>query len=73
MLLTTCLVWKCKTVHDAFIYMVTYEGQWDGRKMKGESPYTYTASSWWDAENYKKELEQEFPDREWTIEAKDVS
>ena len=28
---------------DAIIYMITYEGQWDGKK--GESPYTWTAHS----------------------------
>jgi len=60
-------------MHDCYIYMITYEGQWDGRKKEGESPYTYSAPSWWSAEVYKKELEKEFPDREWTIEAKDVS
>jgi hypothetical protein len=70
---TTCLVWRWKIVHDCYIYMITYEGQWDGRKMEGESPYTYTASSRWWAEHYKKELEQEFPGRVWTIEEKDVS
>jgi len=58
-------------MHDAIIWMVTYEGQWDGRK--GESPYTWTAPTLQTAEDLKLELEEEFPNRVWKITEKDVS
>ena len=51
--------------------MVTYEGQWDGKK--GESPYTYTAPTAGAAMELVEELEQQYPDRKWRIEEKDVS
>ena len=60
-------------MHDAIIWMVTYEGQWDGRKMEGESPYTYTAPSAGAAIELLEELEEQYPDRKWTITEKDVS
>jgi len=56
---------------EAVIWMVTYEGQWDGRK--GESPYTYTAPTAGAAMELVEELEQQYPDRKWRIEEKDVS
>ena len=56
---------------DAIIYMITYEGQWDGKK--GESPYTWTAHSASQAISIVEELEQQYPDRKWRIEEKDVS
>lgn len=58
-------------MHDALIYMVTYEGQWDG--MKGESPYKWTAFDRIEAEKLKAELEKEHPDRVWSVSEKDVS
>ena len=60
-------------MHDAIIWMITYEGQWDGRKMKGESPYTWIASSAGQAIAMVEELEEQYPDRKWRIEEKDVS
>ena len=51
--------------------MVTYEGQWDG--MKGESPfkwYTFDRNS---ADKLKGELEEKYPEREWSVSEKDVS
>ena len=60
-------------MHDAIIWMVTYEGQWDGRKMEGESPYTYTAPSAGAAIELLEELEEQYPDRKWKITEKDVS
>ena len=56
---------------EATIWMITYEGQWDGRK--GESPYTWTAYSASAALQLCEELEQQYPDRVWRIEEKDVS
>lgn len=56
---------------DATVWLVTYEGQWDGKK--GESPYTYTAFSAGEAISMVEELEQQYPDRKWRIEEKDVS
>jgi hypothetical protein len=49
-----------------YIWLVTYKGQ-------TESPYTWTASYFEEALNLMKELENEFPNREWDIEQKDVS
>jgi len=60
-------------MRDALIYMVTYDGQWDGSTMQGESPYTWTAPSYQSAVDLKGELEEEFPDRVWSITEKDVS
>ena len=60
-------------MHDALIFMVTYKGQWDGRKMEGESPYKWTAFDRIDAEKLKGELEEKFPEREWSVSEKDVS
>ena len=56
---------------DCYIYMLTYKGQWDGRK--GESPYTWIAHSYTEAEQMKKDLEAEYPSRVWSIGEKDVS
>lgn len=56
---------------EATIWLITYEGQWDGRS--GESPYTYTAHSASAAISMVEELEQQYPDRKWRIEEKDVS
>jgi hypothetical protein len=51
--------------------MVTYEGQWDG--LKGESPYKWTAFDRIDAEKLKDELEEKYPERQWSVSEKDVS
>lgn len=56
---------------EATVWLVTYEGQWDGKK--GESPYTYTAFSAGEAISMVEELEEQYPDRKWRIEEKDVS
>ena len=56
---------------EATVWLVTYEGQWDGKK--GESPYKYTAFSAGEAISMVEELEQQYPDRKWRIEEKDVS
>lgn len=48
-----------------YIWLVTYEGQ-------TESPYTWTASFYEAARDLMKELENEYPDRIWDIEEKDV-
>jgi hypothetical protein len=58
-------------MHDALIYMVTYEGQWDG--MKGESPYKWTAFDRNSADKLKSELEEKDPERQWSVSEKDVS
>jgi len=58
-------------MQDAVIYLVTYEGQWDGKK--GKSPFTYQAHSAGAAIALCEELEEQYPDRKWTIEEKDVS
>lgn len=60
-------------MREASIWLVTYEGQWDGRKMEGESPYTYTAPSAGAAMELLEELEEQYPDRKWSIFEKDVS
>lgn len=51
---------------DATIWLVTYKGQ-------TESPYTWAADYFEQARDLMKELENEFPDREWDVEQKDVS
>ena len=58
-------------MHDALIYLITYEGQWYGRE--GESPYTWQAHSASAAIEMIEELEEQYPDRKWTITEKDVS
>ena len=58
---------------DAQVWLVTYEGQWDGRKMEGESPYTWMTFSAGAAMELVEEMEQQYPDRKWRIEEKDVS
>ena len=65
-------------MHDAYysaapasIWLVTYDGQWDG--MKGESPYKWQAHSAGAALELLEEMEQQYPDRRWRIEEKDVS
>lgn len=63
---------------DCIIYMVTYLGQYDSRTggnlpNGGQSPYTYTAYTWDEAERLKADLETEFPNRTWSICEKDVS
>jgi len=58
-------------MHDALIYMVTYEGQWNG--MKGESPYKRTAFDRNSADKLKSELEEKYPERQWSVSEKDVS
>jgi len=50
----------------ASVWLVTYKGQ-------TEDPYEWMSFSLWDAHMYKTELEQKFPNREWTVEEKDVS
>ena len=60
-------------MNDSVIYLITYECQWDGRNMVGESPYTYTTYSASQALSMLIELEEQYPDRVWTIEEKDVS
>ena len=57
----------------ASIWLITYEGQWDGTKMEGESPYTYQSPSLSAAMTMLVKLEEEYPTRKWTIEEKDVS
>ena len=49
-----------------YIYMICYEGQ-------TESSYTWTDGSDWGAELILKELQEQYPDREWYIIEKDVS
>jgi hypothetical protein len=56
---------------EASIYMITYEGQCDGKK--GESPYTWTAHTAGQAISLVEELEEQYPNRKWRIEEKDVS
>jgi len=51
--------------------LITYEGQWNGRE--GESPYTWQAHSASAAIEMIEELEEQYPDRKWTITEKDVS
>ena len=58
-------------MNDSVIYLITYECQWDGKE--GESPYTYTAYSASQALSMLIELEEQYPDRVWSIEEKDVS
>ncbi len=58
---------------DASVWLVTYKGQWDGSKMEGESPYTFMAFSASQALSMLIELEEQYPDRIWSIEEKDVS
>lgn len=53
------------------IWLVTYDGQWDGRE--GLSPYTWMTFSHHGAVQLKGELEAEYPDRVWKISEKDVS
>lgn len=50
----------------AIIWLVTYKGQ-------TESAYTWTAPYFEAARDLMKELENEFPDREWDVIEKDVS
>lgn len=58
-------------MQEAIIYLVTYEGQWNGRE--GESPYTWQAHSAGAALELLAEMEEQYPDRKWTITEKDVS
>jgi hypothetical protein len=51
---------------DMIIYLVTYEGQ-------TESVYTWEHSTWQGAEKLMGWLQEEFPEREWSIIEKDVS
>ena len=51
---------------DMIIYLVTYEGQ-------TESAYTWEHSTWQGAEKLMGWLQEEFPEREWSIIEKDVS
>lgn len=60
-------------MNDSVIYLITYDGQWDGRNMVGESPYTVTASSASQAIAMVEELEEQYPDRNYHITEKDVS
>jgi hypothetical protein len=53
-------------MREAIIWLVTYKGQ-------TESAYTWTASCFRGACDLMKELENEFPDREWGVIDKDVS
>lgn len=53
-------------MREAIIWLVTYKGQ-------TESAYTWTASCFEQARNLMKELENQFPDREWDFIDKDVS
>ena len=56
---------------EATVWLITYDGQWDGKE--GESPYKYTAFSAGEAISMVEELEEQYPDRRWRIEEKDVS
>jgi hypothetical protein len=56
---------------EALIYLVVYDGQWDGRK--GKSPYTITCFSYSQALAELEEQERLYPDRKYHIEEKDVS
>lgn len=53
-------------MREAIVYLVTYEGQ-------EESPYTFLAFSASQAITLCEELEEQYPDRVWHIEEKDVS
>jgi hypothetical protein len=46
---------------EAIIWLVTYKGQ-------TESVYTWTATYFEQARELMKELENEFPNREWDVE-----
>ena len=48
------------------VILITYEGQ-------EESPYKRQASSYSAAMEMIEKLEQEYPERKWNIETKDVS
>lgn len=48
------------------VWLVMYKGQ-------TESPYEWSCLSWYSAQELHYELSQEFPDRIWWIEEKDVS
>lgn len=48
------------------IYLITYKGQRD-------SPYIYSFFSQTEAEEMYEFLVREYPDREWSLEEKDVS
>ena len=50
------------------IILITYEGQ-----NKHESPYKRQAPNYSVALEMVEKLEQEYPDRKWNIETKDVS
>lgn len=50
----------------AELYLILYEGQ-------TESVYTWSENSHCFAHLTKEELEQQYPDRMWYIEVKDVS
>ena len=65
-------------MHDAYhsaapasIWLVTYDGQWDGTK--GEYPYKWQAHSAGAALELFEEMEQQYSDRKLRIEEKDVS
>jgi hypothetical protein len=58
-------------VMDDVIYMVTYEGQWDGKN--GTSPFTWYTFDFNSACRLKSDLERKYPDRVWSIDEKDVS
>lgn len=50
----------------ADIYLVTYKGQ-------TESPYTWAEDNYNAAVNLMADLKIEYPDREWSVNSKDVS
>lgn len=53
-------------MQEAIIWLVTYKGQ-------TESVYTWADYSYQSAVQLMKELQEEFPAREWSVEEKDVS
>jgi hypothetical protein len=53
-------------MQEAIIWLVTYKGQ-------TESPYKWAGNSFQEAQQVMERLERMFPDREWSIEEKDVS
>jgi hypothetical protein len=56
---------------EALVYLVIYDGQWDGQK--GESPYKITCFSYSHALAELEDQERLYPDRKFRIVEKDVS
>ena len=56
---------------DYTVYLVTYEGQWDGKH--GDSPYTICCYSYGQAIAELEEQQELYPNRKYSICEKDVS